>query len=119
MMGSDEHHRSQNGIVTGVGTTTTAASESPAEIAASDRCAPQPHHRPSSGAMKLPGPPESDVMTVEEGAALLRIGRNALYDAIGRGEVPHRRIGRTIRLSRAALVRWLEGSCGAASTRGQ
>jgi len=32
---------------------------------------------------------ESDVMTVEEGAAFLRVGRNALYDAIGRGEVPH------------------------------
>lgn len=61
--------------------------------------------------------PESDVMTVEEGAAFLRIGRNALYDAIGRGEVPHRRIGKAIRLSRAALVRWLEGSCGAASTQ--
>jgi len=26
-------------------------------------------------------------MTVEEGAAFLRVGRNALYDAIGRGEV--------------------------------
>ena len=34
-------------------------------------------------------------------------GRNAVYDAIGRGDVPHRRIGKTIRLSRAALVRWL------------
>jgi excisionase family DNA binding protein len=40
---------------------------------------------------------ESDVMTVEEGAAFLRVGRNALYNAIGRGEVPHARIGKTIR----------------------
>jgi excisionase family DNA binding protein len=62
---------------------------------------------------------ESDVMTVEEGAAFLRVGRNALYDAIGRGEVPHARIGKTIRLSRAALVRWLERSCEAASSRGR
>ncbi len=46
-------------------------------------------------------------MTVPEAAKLLRIGRNALYDAIGRGEVPHRRIGKQIRLSRAALMRWL------------
>lgn len=52
-----------------------------------------------------------DVLTVEEGAVLLRIGRNALYDAIGRGEIPHGRIGKTIRLSRLALMRWLEGSC--------
>jgi excisionase family DNA binding protein len=59
-----------------------------------------------------------DVMTVEEAAVFLRIGRNALYDAIGRGDVPHRRIGKTIRLSRAALVQWLGRSCGAASTRG-
>lgn len=60
-----------------------------------------------------------DVLTVEEAASFLRIGRNALYDAIGRGEVPHRRIGKTIRLSRGALVRWLGRSCGAASTQGQ
>ena len=52
---------------------------------------------------------DPDVLTVEEGAALLRIGRNALYDAIGRCEVPHRRIGKSIRLSRAVLLRWLEG----------
>jgi excisionase family DNA binding protein len=45
---------------------------------------------------------DPDVMTVEEGAAFLRVGRNQLYDAIGRGEVPHRRIGRTIRLSKTA-----------------
>ena len=52
----------------------------------------------------------ADVLTVEEAAAVLRIGRNQLYDAIGRGEVPHRRIGKTIRLSRAVILRWLEGS---------
>jgi excisionase family DNA binding protein len=64
------------------------------------------------------GEPNGDVMTVEEAAVFLRIGRNALYDAIGRGDVPHRRIGKTIRLSRAALVQRLGRSCGAASTRG-
>ena len=65
-----------------------------------------------------PGEPNGDVLTVDEAAVFLRIGRNALYDAIGRGDVPHRRIGKTIRLSRAALVQWLGRSCGAASTRG-
>jgi excisionase family DNA binding protein len=64
------------------------------------------------------GEPNGDVMTVEEAAVFLRIGRNALYDAIGQGDVPHRRIGKTIRLSRSALVQWLGRSCGAASTRG-
>lgn len=51
-----------------------------------------------------------DVLTVEQAARLLRIGRNQLYDAIGRGEVPHRRIGRSIRLARSVLLRWLEGA---------
>lgn len=55
------------------------------------------------------------VLTVDEAAKLLRIGRNQLYEAIGRGDVPHARIGRTIRLSRAALLRSLGGSCEAAS----
>lgn len=59
-----------------------------------------------------------DVLTVEEGAKFLRIGVNQLYDAIGRGEVRALRIGRTIRLSRAVLVRWLEGSCEVAETKG-
>jgi len=56
----------------------------------------------------------SEVLTVDEAAEFLRIGRNQLYDAIGRGDVPHRRIGKVIRLSRSALVRWLGGSCGVA-----
>ena len=50
---------------------------------------------------------ESDVLTVDQAAALLRVGRNAVYDAVNRGEIPHRRIGKTIRLSRTALIRWL------------
>jgi excisionase family DNA binding protein len=50
---------------------------------------------------------EHDVLTVVEAAKLLRIGRRAMYDAIGRNEVPHRRLGKQIRLSRAALVEWL------------
>ena len=68
-----------------------------------------------------PTPADPDIMTVTEGAAFLRISRTSLYDAIGRGEVPHRKIGRQIRLSKVALVKWLEGvrpsggSCGPAS----
>jgi excisionase family DNA binding protein len=49
----------------------------------------------------------ADVLTVEQAAELLRVGRNQMYEAIGRGEVPHVRIGRTIRLSRRALEEWL------------
>lgn len=56
------------------------------------------------------GVPQDDVLTVEQAAKFLRLGRNAVYDAIGRGEIPHRRIGRSIRLSRVVLLRWLEGT---------
>jgi len=52
---------------------------------------------------------DDDVLTVAEAADFLRIGRNQLYDAIGRGEIPHVRIGRTIRLSRRVLARVLAG----------
>ncbi len=67
----------------------------------------------ADGAEESPVPidaPDSDVMTVEESAAYLRIGRNALYDAIGRNDIPHRRIGKSIRLSRIALRRWLDAA---------
>jgi len=54
--------------------------------------------------------PSDEVLTVDEGAKLLRVGRNQLYEAIGRGKVPHLRIGRSIRLLRSALVRSLSRS---------
>ena len=53
---------------------------------------------------------DGDVLTVKEAARFLRMGQNAMYDAIGRLEIPHRRVGKTIRLSRAALERWLAGA---------
>ena len=49
-----------------------------------------------------------DVLTVAEVAKLLRVGRNAVYDAAARGEIPHRRVGRLLRFHRAAVMRWLE-----------
>lgn len=51
-----------------------------------------------------------DVIDVPGAMALLKLGRSAVYDACGRGEIPHRRIGKHIRFSRAALLRWLEGA---------
>lgn len=50
-------------------------------------------------------PPE--VMNAQEAAEFLRIGQNQLYEAVGRGEIPCQRIGRTLRFSRTALIRWL------------
>ncbi len=57
-----------------------------------------------------------EVMTVNEAADFLRVNRKTIYDAIGRGELPGaRRVGRKIRLSRAALVAWLAQGQGRVS----
>ncbi len=53
------------------------------------------------------GPPLDDVMGPREAAKLLKIGYRALLDATARGEVPHRRIGKSIRYSRRGLLKWL------------
>jgi excisionase family DNA binding protein len=45
-----------------------------------------------------------EVLTVREAAAILRVGRNQLYQAVGRGEVGAVRIGRSIRISKQALL---------------
>ncbi len=52
-----------------------------------------------------------DVLTVREAMALLKLGRDAIYSGVARLEIPHRRIGKHIRFSRSALMRWLD-SCG-------
>jgi excisionase family DNA binding protein len=59
----------------------------------------------------LPGGPigDDDVIDAPAAARLLKVGRNALYDAVARGEIPHRRIGKLLRFSRSGLLRWLEG----------
>jgi excisionase family DNA binding protein len=52
-----------------------------------------------------------EVLTVEEAAALLRVNHKTLRDAIRRNEVPGVvRLGRVIRLSRTALLEWLQAS---------
>lgn len=51
------------------------------------------------------------LLTVDEAAHLLRIGRNGAYAAVANGSIPAVRIGRTIRIPRDALA----GFLGAAS----
>ncbi len=53
----------------------------------------------------------SDVMNVAEVAAFLRVGRSQVYALAARNAIPHRRVGKHLRFSRQALVRWLT-SCG-------
>ena len=80
---------------------------------------PPPAHRsshpvPQEGALpgscdewKPPATVASDVLTADEVAGLLRVDRKTVYDAAGRGELPHRRLGKRLVFSRAALLDWL------------
>jgi excisionase family DNA binding protein len=52
---------------------------------------------------------QRDVLSAREAAKLLGIGINQVYSAVSRGDIPCRRIGRSLRFSRTALLRWLEG----------
>lgn len=51
------------------------------------------------------------VLTVPEVARLLRIGRAAAYELANRKDFPTIRVGRTIRIPREALFRWMEKTC--------
>ncbi len=44
------------------------------------------------------------LLTVDEAAEVLRIGRNGAYAAVANGSLPSVRIGRTIRVPRDALA---------------
>jgi excisionase family DNA binding protein len=50
---------------------------------------------------------DGDVMTVDDVAAMLKVGRAAVYESVSRGEIPHRRVGKQIRFSRQGIMRWL------------
>ena len=53
------------------------------------------------------------LLTVPEAAELLRVHSNHVYELIRRGELPHVRLGRVIRLPRHRLEQWIEEQCGA------
>ena len=51
---------------------------------------------------------DSPLLTVPELAQLLRIGRNKAYEVVATGALPVVRIGRLIRVPRAAVDRWID-----------
>lgn len=51
----------------------------------------------------------SEVITIDEAAAWLRVNRKTLYDAARCGKLPCARLGRRVLLSRAAIEAWLAG----------
>ncbi len=48
-------------------------------------------------------------LKVPEMAEFLRIGRSRAYELVGSGEIPSIKIGRSVRVNRGDLERWLEG----------
>ena len=52
--------------------------------------------------------PDDDVIDVAGVGRMLHVGRNKVYEMVARNEIPHRRFGRGIRFSRAAIMRWLD-----------
>lgn len=48
-----------------------------------------------------------EVLNVDQVAELLKLGRNSVYDAANRGQIPHRRVGRRLIFSRTAVLEWL------------
>jgi excisionase family DNA binding protein len=59
--------------------------------------------------------PLPDVLTVEEAAAFLRVNRKTFYEAVRLDSVPGViRLGRVIRISKSALISWVQGNGGPA-----
>ncbi len=56
-----------------------------------------------------------DVIGVDDVASFLGVDRKTVYDAAARNTIPHRRLGKRILFSRAALALWLHGTCKGSS----
>jgi excisionase family DNA binding protein len=52
-------------------------------------------------------PADPDIANADEIASMLGVGRRQVYEAAGRGEIPHRRIGDRLIFSRQAVREWL------------
>ncbi|MDZ5443802.1 helix-turn-helix domain-containing protein [Micromonospora sp. 4G57] len=52
----------------------------------------------ASEARELPDPAAEPTLVPNRAAAILGVSRTAVYDAIGRGEIPSLRVGRSIRI---------------------
>jgi excisionase family DNA binding protein len=57
-------------------------------------------------------------LKVGEVAEVLRIARSRTYQLVGSGEIPSVRIGRSVRVSRKELDRWLEEQRQSSARRG-
>lgn len=54
----------------------------------------------------------SDVMTVDELAAYLKIPKSTLYKLVREGQIPSQKVGRHWRFRKATIDRWLDEGKG-------
>lgn len=57
-----------------------------------------------------------ETVSVPEAGAILGLGRNGAYEAVRRGEIPAIRLGKLLRVPKAALERLLNGTGIAGTT---
>lgn len=54
---------------------------------------------------------DREVLTVNELAEFLRVGKNRAYELVTTKAIPSFRIGSSIRVYRPAVTRWIENQC--------
>jgi excisionase family DNA binding protein len=69
---------------------------------------------PYGQSFKLP-----EVLSIEEVARLLRVHRKTVYEAVARGQLPGRRIGRVLRIDRDTLLAWLKRQSAVLDSKSQ
>jgi len=59
------------------------------------------------------------ILTVAQAANILQVSQNTVYELCQQGRVPRVRFGRTIRIPRDALLRWVEEEAARAQAEQQ
>ena len=54
----------------------------------------------------------SDILTVDETAALLKIPRSSVYKLAQEGKIPAQKVGRHWRFYRPTVLKWIAGQAG-------
>ena len=55
------------------------------------------------------------LLTVDQAAKLCQVSKGLAYDLISRGELPHIKMGRVIRIPRHGLEQWIAREAGASA----
>ena len=88
--------------------TAAEAGDAPRRFKPADDPAKNGHGAATLGKVHERAPSDDDLLDVSAASKLLRVGRNTVYELVGRNQIPHRRLGKQIRFSRAAIMRWLD-----------